>query len=102
MTIITVVHNFQAFGCHARSREGCTEMLRKGYLIGVAPGGGYEAQLGTPNYQVMWKKRSGFAAIAFDAKVPVIPMFTENIREAFVNMQTGMKIWSLIYKYFQL
>jgi hypothetical protein len=30
----------------------------------VAPGGGYEAQLGTTDYKVMWKKRSGFAIIA--------------------------------------
>lgn len=29
-------------------------------------GGGYEAQLGTPDYKVMWKKRSGFATIAIE------------------------------------
>ena len=73
-------------------------MLKKGHLIGVAPGGGYEAQLGTPDYKVMWKSRAGFAAIAFEAGVPIIPIFTENIREAFVNMQTGMYLWKMIYR----
>jgi 1-acyl-sn-glycerol-3-phosphate acyltransferase len=70
-----------------------------GKLVGVAPGGGFEAQLGTSDYKVMWKKRSGFAAVAFEAKVPIIPVFTENIREAFVNMQTGQSIWQFIYRY---
>jgi hypothetical protein len=73
-------------------------MLRKGHLIGIAPGGGYEAQLGTPEYRVMWKKRSGFAAVAFEANVPIIPIFTENVREAFVNLQTGMDLWKVIYR----
>jgi len=27
-------------------------MLKEGQLIGVAPGGGFEAQLGTNNYEV--------------------------------------------------
>jgi len=35
-----------------RSREGCIKMLKEGQLIGVAPGGGFEAQLGTNNYEV--------------------------------------------------
>jgi 1-acyl-sn-glycerol-3-phosphate acyltransferase len=47
----------------------------------------------------MWKQRSGFAAVAFEAGVPIIPVFTENIREAFVNLQTGGWFWRLIYRY---
>ena len=42
----------KAFGFHASSRAGCAKLLRKGHLIGVAPGGGYEAQLGTSDYKV--------------------------------------------------
>ena len=92
----------QAFGCRATTRQGCTKLLRLGKLVGVAPGGGFEAQLGTSDYQVMWKKRSGFAAVAFEAGVPIIPIFTENIREAFVNMQTGRSIWQFIYRFVRL
>jgi hypothetical protein len=62
----------QAFGCRATTREQCTEMLKKGCLVGVAPGGGHEAQLGSSDYQVMWKKRSGFAAVAFEAKGSIL------------------------------
>jgi len=42
----------QGFGFHSSSRERCVELLRQGHIIGVAPGGGYEAQLGTNNYEV--------------------------------------------------
>jgi hypothetical protein len=37
--------------------------------------------------------------VAFEAGVPIIPVFTENIREAFVNLQTGGWFWRLIYRY---
>jgi len=46
----------------------------------------------------MWRSREGFAAAAFEAQVPIIPIFTENIREAFVNMQTGRVIWEFVYQ----
>ena len=82
-------------GCGALTgtRDQCTDMLKKGHLIGVAPGGGYECQLGTHDYPVMWKKRTGFAHIALNAGVPIIPVFTENIRETFVTMETGGWLW---------
>ena len=56
----------KAFGFHASSRAKCAKMLQNGHLLGVAPGGGYEAQLGTPEYRVMWKKRRGFAITAIE------------------------------------
>ena len=107
----------RACGAHTSNREQCTELLKQvfsfitisvrlsaigniffaffhqGHLIGVAPGGGYECQLGTHQYPVMWKKRKGFAQIALNAQVPIIPVFTENIREAFVTMETGGWLW---------
>ena len=45
----------------------------------------------------MWKKREGFAFVAREANVPIIPMFTENIRDAYVNMESGMILWRKIY-----
>ena len=80
-------------GAHVSTRDQCTDMLKRGHLIGVAPGGGYECQLGTHEYPIMWKKRAGFAHIAINAGVPIIPVFTENIREAFVTMETGGWLW---------
>ena len=42
----------------------------------------------------MWKQRKGFAVVAKEAGVPIYPVFTENIKEAFINMESGM------YKYY--
>ena len=67
------------------------------FVQGLSPGGVYEAQFGDHNYQVLWKvcfysdihskaiktmiqERLGFARAALQADVPVLPVFTENIR----------------------
>ena len=66
-----------------------------GHIVGVAPGGGYEAQLSSRDfYNVMWKQRKGFAVVAKEAGVPIYPVFTENIKEAFINMESGMYIFA--------
>ena len=63
----------------------------------MAPGGGLEAQCGSQNYELNWKKRSGFAKVAHEAGVPIIPVFTENCRETIVNLQTGLKWWRFLF-----
>ena len=80
---------FRTFGFMPGGREEVIKLLKDGHLVGVAPGGGYEAQLATLDYPIMWKQRRGFAVVAKEARVPIIPMFTENIKEAYVNMQSG-------------
>ena len=88
------------FGCFAGTRKDCIKKLKSGRLIGIAPGGGYEAQCArSDTYEMLWKKRSGFAKVAFEADVPIIPIFTENIREAMVNMQTGVVWWKKLYEW---
>ena len=89
---------YKGFSFHAGEKEFCTKWLKSGNLLGLAPGGAYEAQFGTTNYEIMWRNRVGFAKIAIDANVPIIPVFTENIREAVVNMQTGLKSWRNVYE----
>lgn len=80
----------RTFGMMPGGRDEVIGLLKKGHLVGVAPGGGYEAQLSPrDHYTVMWKERRGFAIVAKEAKVSIIPMFTENSREAYVNMQSG-------------
>jgi 1-acyl-sn-glycerol-3-phosphate acyltransferase len=62
----------------------CAEGLKDGgHLLGLSPGGVYEAQFSDHNYRIMWKNRLGFAKIAIEAQVPIIPVFTQNVREAF-------------------
>ena len=46
-------------------------------------GGVREAQFGDSSYQLIWEKRIGFAKVAINAKVKIIPVFTVNLREAF-------------------
>ncbi|XP_077789724.1 DGAT1/2-independent enzyme synthesizing storage lipids-like [Podarcis muralis] len=45
------------------------EIMKKGHLLGIAPGGGREA-LYSHDYCIMWGKRTGFAQAALEAKVP--------------------------------
>lgn len=104
---------FKFWGCFPGPRDRVVQVLRNGDLVSVAPGGVREAFF-SENYSVVWGKRQGFAKAALEAKVvrklgckndychriecklflqqPIIPVFTENIREAFEYMQTGKGI----------
>ncbi|XP_062986797.1 DGAT1/2-independent enzyme synthesizing storage lipids-like [Elgaria multicarinata webbii] len=69
--------------CGNPTREECVEILKKGNLLGLAPGGLREQNYGDKNYKLLWGKRKGFAQVAIDAKVPIIPLFTQNMREGY-------------------
>lgn len=72
------------FQCTPGTVESCSVDLRGGHLLGLAPGGVFEAQFSDHHtYSTMWRNRTGFARIALGAKVPVVPVFTQNVREAF-------------------
>ncbi|CAG5117786.1 unnamed protein product [Candidula unifasciata] len=63
--------------------SSCIDVLKNGNLLGISPGGVREALFSNENYTLMWNNRVGFAKVAMQANVPIIPMFTVNIREAF-------------------
>ncbi|KAK3090668.1 hypothetical protein FSP39_013564 [Pinctada imbricata] len=69
--------------------QSCVSVLKDGHLLGIAPGcniahcGVREALFGDELYPVMWGKRLGFSKVATEANVPIIPIFTQNVREAF-------------------
>ncbi|NXS56616.1 TMM68 protein, partial [Brachypteracias leptosomus] len=65
------------------TREECLIALKNGYLVSISPGGVREALFSDESYQLMWGSRKGFAQVALDAKVPIIPMYTQNIREGY-------------------
>ncbi|KAH0617706.1 hypothetical protein JD844_016204, partial [Phrynosoma platyrhinos] len=84
---------FQLCGCIPGDRAKSLEILKKGQLLGIAPGGVREALFSDQYYKVIWGNRTGFAQVALEAKVPIIPMFTRNIRE--VNRPIGNIRWIL-------
>jgi len=73
------------------------DLLENGEIMGVAVGGAREA-LFDWDYSVDWGTRNGFSKVALLTGAPVIPIFTENIREAFTTMQTGGSIWRSLYE----
>ncbi|NXW93245.1 TMM68 protein, partial [Alopecoenas beccarii] len=69
------------------TREECLIALKNGHLVSISPGGVREALFSDESYQLMWGNRKGFAQIALDAKVPIIPMYTENVREGYRTLK---------------
>jgi len=90
------------FNLFPGTRESCIELLKDGSLLGIAPGGAREAYFGDSNYPILWGSRQGFAKCAIDAGVPIIPIFTENIREATLclsgRMNVGRGLWEYLYE----
>jgi len=117
----------KTFECQSGTRESCVEILKNGHILGLSPGGMYEAQMGDnmykeytqvwakirrdvtyqtyiclylqfkeePTYQilkVMWRARDGFARVVKSAggEIPIIPVFTQNIREAYKSFNVGV------------
>ncbi|XP_060099766.1 transmembrane protein 68-like [Heteronotia binoei] len=74
------------------SREECLKILKNGNLLGISPGGVREALFSDSSYRLLWGNRTGFAQLAIDAKVAIIPLFTENIRDGY---RTLGDIWPL-------
>ncbi|XP_078072311.1 DGAT1/2-independent enzyme synthesizing storage lipids isoform X2 [Mustelus asterias] len=64
-------------------QEECVKALKSGHLLAISPGGVREALFSDETYNIFWCGRKGFAQVAIDAQVPIIPMFTRNIREGF-------------------
>uniref|UniRef100_A0ACB8FDX8 Uncharacterized protein n=1 Tax=Sphaerodactylus townsendi TaxID=933632 RepID=A0ACB8FDX8_9SAUR len=78
------------------SREECLKILKDGHLLGISPGGVREALFSNNNYKLLWSNRTGFAQLAIDAKVAIIPMFTENVRDGYRALGN---IWPLRWLY---
>ncbi|KAK0149295.1 Transmembrane protein 68 [Merluccius polli] len=82
-------------------QEECVRALRSGHLLGISPGGVREALFSDETYPLIWGTRRGFAQVAIDARVPIIPMFTQNVREGFRSLGT-LKFFRWLYERFRL
>lgn len=50
-------------------QEECVKALQNGHLLGISPGGVWEALFSDETYPLLWGKRKGFAQVAIDSKV---------------------------------
>ncbi|CAH0696366.1 unnamed protein product [Spodoptera exigua] len=82
--------------------QTCASVLRNGNPLAISPGGVYEAQFGDHYYRLNWRNRIGFAKVAQEAKVPIVPMFTQNVREAFRTVGWLRGVWLKIYATFRM
>ncbi|XP_007231136.3 transmembrane protein 68 [Astyanax mexicanus] len=82
-------------------REECVRALQDGHLLGISPGGVREALLSDHTYQLQWGKRTGFAQVAIDSRAPIIPMFTQNVREGFRSLGT-LRFFRWVYERFRV
>ncbi|KAG9347990.1 hypothetical protein AGOR_G00175770 [Albula goreensis] len=82
-------------------QEECVRALQNGHLLGISPGGVREALFSDETYPLLWGKRKGFAQVAIDSKVPIIPMFTQNVREGFRSLGT-LRFFKWVYERFRL
>ncbi|XP_036259898.1 transmembrane protein 68-like isoform X1 [Molothrus ater] len=89
------------FGVIHGPKEACVRTLEEGHLLAIAPGGLREALFSDETYNILWSDRKGFAQVAIDAKVPIIPMFTQNVREGFRTLG-GIKILRSLYERIRL
>lgn len=84
------------------SVSACIQVLSDGNLLSISPGGVREAQFGNHYYNLIWAGRVGFAKVAKQAKVPIIPVFTQNIREAFRTVQIFPNFFRYIYDTYKI
>lgn len=86
------------FGCFTGPATECVKTLRNGNLLVICPGGVREAIFSSDKYELQWNGRIGFAKVGVAAKVPIIPVFTQNGRESFKVVRTGQSITRWIYE----
>lgn len=72
-----------ACGVVPGSRANVRELMRRGDLIMVFPGGAREAgKRRGEQYQLIWKNRLGFAEMAIEGRYPIVPFASIGIEDA--------------------
>lgn len=89
----------RVFRLTAGSVQSCVEDLQNGNILAIAPGGLRESLFSNENYPIVWNKRLGFARVAHQARVPIIPVFTRNQRETIRASQYGKSLFRILYEW---
>ncbi|MBC7302947.1 MAG: acyltransferase family protein [Nocardia sp.] len=79
------VRNFlHHFGAVRGTRSNCLALLERGEAVVVFPGGGREAiRRKGEKYVLKWEGRTGFARMAIQAGVPIVPLAMIGIDDAY-------------------
>jgi hypothetical protein len=66
------------------TRENCAELFEKGEAVLVFPGGGREVMKRKgERYKLVWKERVGFAKLAIQYGVPIVPFASVGVDDMF-------------------
>jgi 1-acyl-sn-glycerol-3-phosphate acyltransferase len=66
------------------TREGCARLFREGHAVLVFPGGGREVfKHKHEKYRLIWKERIGFARLAIEHGVPIVPFASVGVEDMF-------------------
>ncbi|KAH7644246.1 transmembrane protein 68-like protein [Dermatophagoides farinae] len=85
------------------SVNDCVQMLNNGSMVALSPGGLREAMFSDHHhYETKFSGRLGFARIAKETQVPIIPIFTRNIREAFRQVPIMKNFVKFIYNRYRI
>jgi 1-acyl-sn-glycerol-3-phosphate acyltransferase len=74
-------------GGHVGTRASALQLLRQGHLVVCYPGGAREVfKAPGDHYRLRWDRAVGFARVAIEAGVPVVPFAGLGVDESFVNL----------------
>jgi 1-acyl-sn-glycerol-3-phosphate acyltransferase len=74
-------------GGHVGTRETAVRLLGQGHLVVCYPGGAREVfKAPRERYTLRWDRALGFARVAIEARVPVVPFAGLGVDESFVNL----------------
>jgi 1-acyl-sn-glycerol-3-phosphate acyltransferase len=72
------------FGGVRGTRENCAQLFERGEAVLVFPGGGREVMKHkNEKYKLIWKERIGFARLAIQHGVPIVPLASVGVEDMF-------------------
>lgn len=80
----------------------CIDVLQKGHILTITPGGTREAQFATKKYEILWNNRCGFAKAAQQSQTNIVPVFTQNVRQVYLLPETLQKLLRPLYERFRI
>ena len=84
---------FREAGALPANPKNARHLLQQGHLVTLAPGGIYESLVTQPGMKrIPWERRFGFAQLACELGVPVIPTYAHGIDQVYWNSNFLLKL----------